>query len=193
LESKTVTGDLSTLISFLEPLTAPPQRTLLIPTRSCWTAYFDNFVHGTDAYGPIGHLSDVMNCRGLILTCALGAPPAASSEKRDFDTVQFELYGPGSRDPLGCLRSISVARDGGPSNFHSSGSPLPFENLANYERRSVAQRFTPTMLADYSLAIGIDAFSEPFYGNRAELIAYANAPPARHCSVADMRREYGLE
>jgi hypothetical protein len=49
------------------------------------------------------------------------------------------------------------------------------------------------MLAEYSLALGIDAFNKAFYGDEAQLISYTTAPPARQCSLAEMRREYGLE
>jgi hypothetical protein len=192
VHAEKVAGTLAALISQSQPMTAPPQKSLLIPTQSRWTAYFDNFIPGTDAFGPIGHLSDVLNCRGVIITCALGGRAASKPAEVAFDSLQFELFGPGADNPLGVIRSISVARDGGSRKFHATGAVQPFEETERYGQRLVAERFTPAMLATYASALGIDAFNETFYLPEATLVSYANVEPARQCTLAEARRECGL-
>lgn len=187
-----ITGDLSSLVSQLEPLTAPPQRSLLIPTRSQWTAYLDNFINGTDAFGPVSHLAQVLNCRAVVLTCVPTPSEAIFPSRAMFEAVQFEIYGPGTNDPLGCVRSISVARDAGRLRFDASGLAQPFEDVERYNRRAVDERFTPAMLERYAIALEIAPFDEAFYLGEAQLFFYANVAPARQCSIAEARRERGL-
>ena len=49
-------GDLQDLLGRLNPLTAPPTVILWVATKSNWTAYFDNFVNGSDPFPPISYL-----------------------------------------------------------------------------------------------------------------------------------------
>jgi hypothetical protein len=191
-----VTGDLAALISQLEPLTMPPRRSLWLRTNSRWTAYLDNSILGTDAFGPIGYLAEILNCEGAILTCAFGPREGkAASKKVIYDSIQFEKYGPGADNPLGCIRSVLVARDGGPWQFDASGTPQDFEELECYQHPLVKNRFTPMMLDRYASALGIDAFRESFYLQDARLISYANlnSVPPRECSLTEVRREFGLD
>lgn len=179
----------------LEPLTLPPRRSLFVATRSAWTAYLDNSILGTDAIGPVCHLSDVLGCRGVLLTCV---PHTLRGDfgraKGTYGAVQFELYGPGADNPLGCVRSVSATYDGGRWRFEANGSMQAFEDIDSYSRRRISDRFTPKLLADYARALGIDAFSEDYYRGDARLVAYENkgSEPARQCSLAEARLELGL-
>jgi hypothetical protein len=188
-------GTFDALVATLAPLTAPPRRSLLIRTRSRWTAYFDNFINGSDAFGPIGHLSSVLGCRGAILTNVPHTLDGDYDHKPGtYGAVQFELYGPEADNPLGCVRSISVAYDGGKWRFDARGAVQQFEEVERYGQRRIVDRFTPAMLIQYALELGIDVFNEDFYAGEARLISYANraSKPARECSFAEARIELGL-
>jgi hypothetical protein len=173
----------------------PPRRSLWLRTSSRWTAYLDNSIGGTDAFGPIGHLAEILNCDGIILTCAFAPRKGKAASKVVYDSIQFERYGPGTDDPLGCIRSVLVARDAGPWKFDASGTPQDFEELECYQHPVVKNRFTPMMLDRYASALGIDAFRESFYLRDARLVSYANlnSTPARECSLSEVRRDFGLE
>lgn len=145
--------------------------------------------------GPVCHLADVMECRGVILTNISQSLHGDSERgKGTYGAVQFEMYGPGADNPLGCVRSVSVVFDGDRWRFDANGSVQPFEDVDCYNNRNVIDRFTPVMLAEYASALEIDAFNEAFYANEACAVSYANAAskPARECALADARLEFGL-
>jgi hypothetical protein len=54
----------------LEPLLHPVTSRELWVEMGGWTAYFDKSRDGTDPTSPIGHLSRVLGCRGLIIDCS---------------------------------------------------------------------------------------------------------------------------
>src|SRR4051794_4836957 len=64
-----VSGGLPYLFDGLLPLTGPLLRYVWVPTSSQWTAYFDNFVNGTDSFGPVSYLAQQLGCRGVSIGC----------------------------------------------------------------------------------------------------------------------------
>jgi hypothetical protein len=145
--------------------------------------------------GPVCHLADVMGCRGVILSnISQSLHGDFERGKGTYGAVQFEMYGPGADNPLGCVRSVSVAFDGDRWRFDANGSIQPFEDIDCYNKRDVVDRFTPAMLAEYAAALGINAFSERFYAGEACVVTYANAAskPARECALADAQLESGI-
>ncbi|REK19533.1 MAG: hypothetical protein DWQ37_00230 [Planctomycetota bacterium] len=188
-------GEVSAVIASLEPLTMPPRRSLWLRTRSLWTAYVDNSILGTDALSSISYLSKLLGCRGVILSRVPHTLQNDADRNRGtYGAVQFEMYGPSSDDPLECVRSVGVTFDGGRWYFDQSGSVQPFEEVDRYKSQRIVDRLTPEMLDRYAFSLGIDAFNEMFYTGDARLVSYANPAnaPARQCSLAEARRDFGL-
>lgn len=179
----------------LEPLQAPGRgRELLVSTRSAWTAYFENSIGGTDAFGPISFLSQGLKCRGLIVTCVphtLKRKESASAGR--YGAVQFELYGPERTEWLNLVRGVSAMNDGGPWRFDAIGTVQPFERSEQYTARRVRDRFTPEMLEGYCQAVGVDYFAPEFYGAESVLMEPHPAwKPTRIESLAQVQRQIGL-
>src|SRR5439155_4372090 len=102
-------------------------RRLIVPTRSGWTAYFDNSILGTDP-SPLAHFSAELSCRAVRM--CFGA-----------DATIFELYGAEEHVgpdgvPTTWVRHVYAMNDGYWS-FDAAGEPQPFERPERYsERRS---------------------------------------------------------
>lgn len=195
VEVQAVTGGLAAKIASLEPLTMPPRRSLFVQTQTRWTAYFDNSILGTDAVGPVIHLVDILKCRGVIIS---SVSQTLQNDLRNgngaYGATQFELYDPATENALRCLRSVHVSFDSDKWRFDASGEVQPFEEVDSYKNRSVSERFTREMLVRYALSLGINAFVEEFYCNRASLVSHMNAAtkPARECSLVEAQLKYGL-
>jgi len=189
-------GTIAEMLPQMAPLTIPPRRALLIETRSDWTAYFDNGAQGPDPFGPIGHLAEVMCCRGLIATNAPHTLHSDSGRKMgSYGAVQFELFGPGTDNELGYVRSVSVAFDGGNWRFDANGEMQSFEQPERYNERRVVDRFTPKMLEEYCSALGIGMFDSEFYGHEACLVTVSDPLPvgSPELSLAEARVKLGVQ
>jgi len=78
-----INGPLPSLLDVLLPLTGPLLRYVWVQTAGPWTANFDNFVLGSDTYGPVSYLAQHIGCRGVAIgyregTAKRGASPALS-------------------------------------------------------------------------------------------------------------------
>lgn len=51
-------------------------------------------------------------------------------------------------------RFVRAFRDDTRWDFYEKGEPLPFENISNYKKRRIRDRFTPEMVFEYCLALG---------------------------------------
>ncbi|WP_224372652.1 hypothetical protein [Hyalangium versicolor] len=66
VNTRPVMGSLEQVLSTLLPLTGGEKRRyLFIPTRSTWTAYFDNGYRGTDAVSVMLYMARTLGCRGM--------------------------------------------------------------------------------------------------------------------------------
>ena len=173
----------------LEPLTTPLDRYLLTETRSGWTAIFANGLRTNDVHSPVSYLPTVLKCRGLEVACV---PERGSSACQGglqiYGFVQFALYGPNETDWLNRIRSIYVMNDISGWEFAAQGEVQPYEQLDNYRRRKIVERFTPEMLESYCAAIGIELFKPEFYGNKS-LLVHSKRPSsdAPVMSIAEAR------
>lgn len=182
---------LSESLLALEPLTSPLDRYLLTETRSGWSAIFANGLRVNDVYSPVAYLPTIMGCRGLDVRCA---PDSSACTDRDalqvYGAVSFGLYGPNETDWLNRIRSISVANDVSGWAFTALGEVQPYEQVENYGKRKIANRFTPEMLESYCAALGIDLFNADFYGGQCLLehrIAVQGAVQGPKMSIAEAR------
>ncbi len=179
----------------LEPLTIPLlQRELLIGTASSWTAYFNNSLSGTDAFGPVSHLCQLLKCRGAIVSCAPHTIrfKDGKADGGRFGIIRFELYGAEQTEWLNCIRSVCLASDIGGWTFQAAGQVQPFEQVERYAARRKTDRFTAEMLEEYCLALGIRYF-DPGYYQGGSILFEANRPMpperSRSLTLEELQRE----
>jgi hypothetical protein len=185
-QGRAISGPLPSLLDALLPLTAPLLRYLWVETSGPWTAYFDNFVLGTDTFGPISFLAQRLGCRGVAVGCREGTARRGAA-------VSFSLYGPDPTDWLNVVRALSAVEDGGRWEWSAAGTPQPFEDTAAYGRRRVRDRLTPERLAGYCAALGIRPFDASFYGTAGHLVENTNITGSiRTETLAQTRAWHGL-
>ena len=161
VEVRPVAGSLEQVLSALLPLTdGEKQRHLFIPTRSAWTAYFDNGYRGTDAVSAMSYLAQMLGCRGMRVGTV---PHTLRKDKGRYGIIALEVYGPRQTEWLNYLRTLYAMNDGGRWVFGQSGEPFPFEKLERYQARKVRDRFTFDMLEEYLHHLGLSPFREDFY------------------------------
>jgi hypothetical protein len=164
LEVREVHGNLETAFRSLEPLTSVEnRRELFVPTRSQWTAYFDNGWQGTDP-SAVKYLCLKLRCRGM----RVDAVPHTLREDRPgasgrWGAAMFDVYGPKPNPIQNYIRSVVAMNDGGRWIFEEYGEPFPFEQVERYKERIKRKRLTFEMLRDYSAALGVRPFDEDFY------------------------------
>lgn len=195
VKAESIEASLSSALHFLEPLTTLRRRELLVSTASPWTAYFDNSARGGDPFGTASHLSLVMKCRSLVVQCV---PHIVSSQRQGtvvtFGAVTFELFAPEQRDWLNYERAVAVSNDGDRWIFREEGNPLPFERIERYRAKKVKDRFTPEMLEEYCMALGIQLFKEGFYTPQAILVTITDPLPEgqKAFTLNEVRSSLGL-
>ena len=169
-ERKNFRAVLSESLLALEPLTTPLDRYLLTETRSGWSAIFANGLRVNDVYSPVSYLPTVLGCRGLEIACVPDRSHCADKDGLQiYGAVKFALYGPNKTDWINRIRSVSVTNDVGGWEFAAQGEAQPYEQIENYRKRKIVDRFTPEMLESYCGALGIELFNSDFYGERCLL------------------------
>jgi hypothetical protein len=159
----------------LEPLTTPLDRYLLVETRSNWSAIFSNGLRVNDVFSPVSYLSEVLKCHGLLVDSIPDRSHNAGKDGlRIYGAVRFTLYGPEKTDWLNRIRQVGVTTDVGGWEFAAEGEVQPYEQIENYGKRKVVDRFTVEILESYCAALGIELFDANFYGG--------------HCLLAHIRR-----
>jgi hypothetical protein len=180
---------LSKALLELEPLTTPLDRYLIIETQSPWTAIFSNGLRVNDVDSPVAYLPTVLNCRGLHIN---NIPDRSSTGHRDalriWGAVTFTLYGPEKTDWLNRIRHISLTNDVGGWEFVAEGEIQSFEQVENYKKRRLKDRFTPKMVESYCAALGIRVFDAEFYSGNCVLSRVKRSiPPGPSMSIAEAK------
>jgi hypothetical protein len=164
VRGRLISGTLLASLDALLTLTGPLTRYVRVQTLAGWTAYFDNFVTGSDhPFGCVSYLAQQVKCRGAIIGCR------ARTDKRGA-AVTFSLYGAESTEWLNLVRAVSAVEDGGRWEWTATGIVQPFEEVERYRQRQVRDRLPPDMLGRYCGALGIRPFDESFYGAKAFLV-----------------------
>jgi hypothetical protein len=165
LVKQSVSGNLEGILSSLFPLTnIERRRYLFVPTRSKWTAYFDNGWTGGDPASTVSYLAGLIGCRGIRAVCVANTITRESKNAEgQYGAVIFELYSGANRVGGNTRRSIYVSNDGGKWVFGAHGEQLEFEQPESYRAKRVQEKFPPELLTQYLNALGIDIFSEAFY------------------------------
>jgi hypothetical protein len=185
LSSRPVSGSLEDVLHSLLPLTSvEARRFLFLPTRSEWTAFLDNDQQGTDVISTLAFLAQHLSCEALRAT---HVPEEGGGR---LGATVLELYAAEEREFLNYRRSVAVGFDGRKWTFSAAGEVQPYETVARYEARSVKDRFTRDMLADYLRALNIHAFDAGYYlpqGTTATLVEKhgPTAPGAKEFWLAE--------
>lgn len=179
IERTLVSGELADLLPSLLPLQGWDGRLLFVPTKSDWTACFSNCW----AAGPQTPALEYLACAYLKCVCvSICAVPGTNVGKypemkgRFIETAMNIVDPHNAPPPLYELRSILCCNNSYVvSNwiFKTQGKELSFEKPENYSAKRVKDRFTPELLEEYLLAMGIRAFDEHFYcaqGSDATLV-----------------------
>lgn len=194
-ERISLAGGLAGNVHRLEPLTGGVRpRELLVATKNReWTALFDCGVQGGDQTTTVGFMSRTLQLQGVVVVSIPDRKGGHGVPDR-FGALQFELFGPIATDFLNYVRTVSLVRDGARWRFDANGTVQDFEDVSAYRRPKVAERFTPSLLASYAQALGLDAFDEGFYHGPSALIVNPAAPPpgALVLNIEDAQRRTGI-
>jgi hypothetical protein len=179
------------VLNQLEPLTTHSvTKELLINTRSEWVAYFNNNHLGSDVFGPIGVLSEMLKCSGVTVQCIPNTYRKSEKNKGRFGAIQLTMFSGNRRDGFDIVRGISVINDGGRWTFDTIGDIQPFENYEHYKSKRLPDRFTSEMLEAYCHAIGIEYFDPSFYQDQSVLFKLKDRLPrdARCYSLKEVQQ-----
>ena len=142
-------------LNFLQPLSARMDKVLLLSLRNDWSAFFQNGILGSDPFGPMSYMAhELLDTRAMRICCSI-------------DGNIWEVYASarlGGSAPIGYLRSISACReDSGRWVFDHSGEPFSFEDVSQYSRTKIRDRFSDELLDRYLHAFGLDVFDPGFF------------------------------
>jgi hypothetical protein len=164
----------STLVA-LAPFSVEVRRAAFVPTSSGWTAYFASGLLGSDPFPVMSYLANMLNARAMRV-CVTGT-------QAKWPATIWEVYAPealGGAPPLGYLRTISCANDGGQWTFESMGSPFPFEQLERYSAKRKSDQFDRQILVEYLAQFSLRPFDDDFYV----------VSPAHPSAIVEKRRRW---
>lgn len=181
-------ASLEELLARLLPFTSVQQRRcMLVPTRSAWTAYFDNRWPNADA-AVCAHFASELKCHAVRVVCArheVGSDPRRPKGGQ-WGARMFEYYGSERTEWLNTIRSVAVWYDDGRWSFEENGRRLGGENPRWYSSKSVRSRFSEEDLSLLLRQLGIEAFDTSFYEPRGTMFSVITPAPASS-------EEYSLE
>ena len=147
---QSVSTSFSDALGWLLPLAASKTRTLLVPTRSDWVAFFQNGIQGSDPSPAMTILSQRLKTSSMRICCTL--------TEAKYPATIWEVYDAGES-----RRTLFAANDGGKWTFGESGERYSFEQIDSYEKTKKKERFTKEMFSIYLRNFGIEAFVDEFY------------------------------
>jgi hypothetical protein len=139
-------------------------RNAIVPIDG-WTLLLTNGPTGTDVGMVPSLAARELDCRAVRAVCVRDG-------EDEFPARIMEVFGPDGSGPLLARRAITAANDGGEWVFETTGEPLPFERLDQYDRRRKTERFTSDLLYQYLRQLGIPIEVEPDWAS-SRLIALA--------------------
>ena len=165
-----VEGTLDDLLNRLNPLNdrVIPRRIFI--AAGSWSAYVDCLAGRNDSKGVCRVLSKLMRTRALALDFSPEEPPCKDLPSQ-LPGVQMQIFdGKTARVGAPYLRVIAAVLDGDRWVFDQSGEIQDFEDVANYTKRRIRDRFTVEMLDRYCRVLGVRLFDHDFYGPEAILM-----------------------
>lgn len=196
LKIEPITGTFSEALHCLLPLVSlGPTRSLFVPTKGLWTAYFDNGWRGTDT-NAVAYIARELNCEALAVAAIPNTKRLVNNEiKGRYGAIKFSVFSPKAQDPINLLRSVALVNDGGHWVFETFGEIQQFEVSEQYKARRIKDRFTFDLLKKYLEHFDADVFNEGFYMplNQSALLVekYGNFHPNRsEFSLIEARQNY---
>jgi hypothetical protein len=181
LEVVAVHSSLEQALSYLEPLCQFKNRTIFIALANGWSAFFQNGIQGSDPFPPMSYMACTLLDTRAMRICSSN------------DGNIWEVYASsrlGGSVPTGYLRSICACReDSGRWMFHQSGEPFSFEELGEYSRTRIRDRFNDELFDRYLRAFGLEIFDPGFFSVDRERPAYALI----HTNVPAGFRKFSLQ
>lgn len=167
-----VDGPLTAKLDALPPLVSIyPTKTLLTATRSGWTAYLANHVHGGDVSSQPSHIARTkLHARVLNVTLTKDVPGGQPG------STQFVVadYRGGDVEPV--VRAVMAHKESR-WEFDAYGEPFAVEEVERYGERRIKDRLTPEMVERYCRHLGIELFDPDFYAGPATVIeCFPTAP-----------------
>lgn len=74
------------------------------------------------------------------------------------------------------IRIVQVLKDTDEWKFYTEGLPLEIEDIENYKRKKISDRFNNSILEQYLEKMGFDCSSEAFWQSMGDAIEYKFAP-----------------
>ncbi len=105
------TEDFPEVLHHLEPLTGGTPRRELLVSAGRWTAYFDNFINGSDPEGPVGFLTREIGCQLVVIRNGPHLADRQAAGRLHSSSVQFLLFGPLPTEFINYVRSVAVVYD----------------------------------------------------------------------------------
>lgn len=195
---RTIKGDLQECLESLLPIKQLlTTKSLFMPTRSRWTAYFTNFRTGADP-SYISYMPILLKTHSIWVVAKPHEVPIKGRPATRQGSLIFELSGPEEKDWSNLIRKIWLYNDMGKWHFEQLGMPLPFENPERFEEKKKTDRFDLALLKLYLKEFGIDAFNEDFYlpplNHKAILIeeVFANTDKNKDMTLEEARKRRGI-
>jgi hypothetical protein len=113
----------------------------------------------------------------------------------NYGALSFELIAAEPQGFLNYERTVYLMNDGGRWEFRAYGKVQPFEQTAQYDAKRLVDRFNSEMLEEYCRALGIDLFSESFYGPHGFLLVTDEPQPpgAKPKTLAEVQAKLDLD
>jgi hypothetical protein len=161
--------DLAAGLENLFPLSAPPIRYLLVPTRTgAWTAIFTNNSYDENQEFMAG-LNRLLGSRVVYYSSREHTLKKVRSDRYVGHWGAHSIYIFDSGKPFEPDRVISCVKENGGWKFDQFGKPLPFEDVARYELPVKRERFNGRILREYLAAMGLFPYESSFFRiSRAE-------------------------
>jgi len=191
-----LSGELSQILIYLEPLDTEGRTTLFCETKSKWTALFDNSISGANPEMVVSYLSKSLRVPGCVF---VAIPNTITKSKIARGGVwgchAFRMYSPNSREQLGLVRSITLQNDVDGWSFNAIGEPFEFEDESNYNHGKSVDRFSIEHLKKIGDGLGLRPFSQDFYGPKAcsVFLDYFFRRKGSGISIAEARNNLGIE
>ena len=189
VSAREVHGVFPDVLRNLEPLSALAERELLVSVGPDWTAYFDNYLGGSDPVGAIGVLTKRAHATGFFVHSVPHVAGRGRGQIRRMGSVAFSMLAPFDTGRMNYVRTIQAVYSGSRWEFFLIGTEQPFEEVDRYRARKVRDRFTSDMLERYCQALGVDVFNLAAYGNDSILIEseVATTEPVKKWTLAEVQ------
>lgn len=143
----------SDLAEALDQVTFVPGTSLLVATRSAWTAVYR---HPGETAVFSSRLANYIPCDRAVVELGTNDVAGGSADR---ELCFYRI--PRSPDEIstgvGHQRIVSLTRENDRWRFYESGEPLPFENARAYTKSRRADRLTEEMIGGYAAELGIPA------------------------------------